>query len=104
MANFNERREHERVDARLSIFVEVVERTGGREAGNRILRSHSVDVSAGGLKLWLPELIAATGSVHTTLQRCFPLRHGPLARAIGHLVFGLLLLGRCLRHRAGSFE
>ena len=67
MQDFSERREHERVHARLSIFVEVLGRPGGAEADNRILRSQTVDVSAGGLKLWVPEQVAPGSSLNLAI-------------------------------------
>jgi hypothetical protein len=41
-----------------AIFVEVVGRGSRTEADNRIIRCETLDVSVGGLKIWVPESIA----------------------------------------------
>lgn len=55
--NYTEKRKHQRVHVERAIFVEV-ETPGSRtEAQNQILRCETLDVSVGGLRIWVPEKI-----------------------------------------------
>ncbi len=54
---YHDRRKHERFDFARVIYVEVVAGGGRTEADNPILRCESVDVSVGGLRIWVPESI-----------------------------------------------
>jgi len=54
----NDRRKHPRVSVERAIFVEVVKRGSLTEADNRIIRCEILDVSVGGLRIWVPEPIA----------------------------------------------
>lgn len=56
--NFTDRRKHPRVDVSWAIYIEVVSRGSRTEADNVIIRCETVDVSVGGLKVWVPEPIA----------------------------------------------
>ncbi len=51
------RRKHERVSAQVAIFIEVVGGRGLTEAHNTIFRCETLDISAKGLKVWVPLLI-----------------------------------------------
>jgi len=53
----SERRRHPRVTIERAIYVEVVSRGSRSEADNRILRCETLDVSMGGLRIGVPELI-----------------------------------------------
>ncbi|MCP5165317.1 MAG: PilZ domain-containing protein [Pseudomonadales bacterium] len=55
---FQERRKHPRIDVSWAIYIEVVGRGSRTEADNVIVRCETVDVSVGGLKIWVPEPIA----------------------------------------------
>ncbi len=66
MQDYVEKRRHERVAARLSIYVEVVARQG-TEGSNPIFRTESVDVSRGGLRLWSPQEIPAGRRLHLAI-------------------------------------
>lgn len=59
--DFTDRRKHERVEVVQAIFIEVVAKGSRTEADNPIVRCETVDVSIGGLKIFVPEEIA-TGS------------------------------------------
>ena len=56
--DFSERRKHPRVDVSWAIYIEVVSRGNRSEAHNTIVRCETVDVSVGGLRVWVPEPIA----------------------------------------------
>lgn len=56
--DYTDRREHPRVHVELAIYVEVVKRGSMTEADNHIIRCETLDVSVGGLKIWVPEPIA----------------------------------------------
>lgn len=55
--NYRERRQHPRIRVELAIYVEVVRRGSRTEADNQIIRCETLDVSVGGLKIWVPEPI-----------------------------------------------
>lgn len=54
---YTERRKHQRIHIERAIFVEVENPGSRNEAGNQILRCETVDVSVGGLKIWVPEAV-----------------------------------------------
>lgn len=54
---YHDRRKHERFDIARVIYVEVVAADGRTEADNPILRCETVDISVGGLRIWVPEPI-----------------------------------------------
>ena len=53
-----ERRKHPRISIERAIYVEVVSRGSRTEADNKILKCETLDVSVGGLRIWVPEPIA----------------------------------------------
>ncbi len=54
---YTERRKHQRIHVERAIFVEV-ENPGSRtEADNTIMRCETLDISLGGLRIWVPENI-----------------------------------------------
>ncbi|MEP5566784.1 MAG: PilZ domain-containing protein [Halioglobus sp.] len=57
--DFTDRRKHERVEVVQAIFIEVVSRGSRSEAENPVVRCETVDVSVGGLKIFIKEEIAA---------------------------------------------
>ena len=57
--DYTERRQHERIEVVQAIFIEVVGRGSRKETDNPILRCETVDISVGGLKIFVPEQIAA---------------------------------------------
>lgn len=52
-----ERRQHERIDFVQAIYIEIASRKRRSESRNTILRCETVNVSVGGLKLFVPEPI-----------------------------------------------
>lgn len=54
----HERRKHPRVSVERAIYVEVVGRDSLTEADNPIIRCETLDISMGGLRIWIPEPIA----------------------------------------------
>lgn len=58
----SERRKYPRINIERAIYVEVVRRGSLTEADNPIIRCETLDVSVGGLRIWVPEQIAQ-GSV-----------------------------------------
>ncbi|MFK8050734.1 MAG: PilZ domain-containing protein [Halioglobus sp.] len=61
-SDYADRRAHDRVNIEKAIYVEVVSRRSRSEAHNKIIRCETLDISVGGLRIWVPEAIAA-GSV-----------------------------------------
>lgn len=59
--DYTNRRQHERIEVVQAIFIEVVGKGNRTEADNAIIRCETVDVSVGGLKIFVTEEIA-TGS------------------------------------------
>lgn len=57
--NFEERRQHERVEFAQPIYIEIASSRRRSESSNTIIRCETVDVSVGGLKLFVPETIPA---------------------------------------------
>lgn len=57
--DYTDRRQHDRIDVVQAIFIEVVGRGSRRESDNPILRCETVDISVGGLKIFVPEEITA---------------------------------------------
>jgi hypothetical protein len=55
--DYLERRKHPRIAIERAIYVEVVGRGSRSEAQNQILRCETLDVSVGGLRIWVPEPI-----------------------------------------------
>lgn len=66
MQQLAEKRAHERYNLRLAIFVEVLS-PGDSQSQNRVFRSETVDVSARGLRLWLPEAVAVGRRLHLAI-------------------------------------
>ena len=56
--NYTERRKHQRIHVERAIFVEVESSDQQSDAENQILRCETLDVSAGGLRIWVPEEIS----------------------------------------------
>ena len=57
--DYTDRRQHERIEVAQAIFIEVVGRGSRKESDNPILRCETVDISVGGLKVFVPDEIAA---------------------------------------------
>ncbi|PLW67298.1 PilZ domain-containing protein [Pseudohalioglobus lutimaris] len=57
--DYTDRRQYERIEVVQAIFIEVVGRGSRKESDNPILRCETVDISVGGLKVFVPEKIAA---------------------------------------------
>ncbi|MFT4822987.1 MAG: hypothetical protein ACI9DH_000199 [Halioglobus sp.] len=55
--DYAERRAHERVSIEKAIYVEIVKRHSRSEADNKIIRCETLDISVGGLRIWVPETI-----------------------------------------------
>ena len=55
--DYTDRRKHERIEVVQAIFIEVVNRGSRREADNPVIRCETVDISVGGLKLLVPEVV-----------------------------------------------
>ena len=56
--DYGDRRKHQRITVERAIYVEVVRRGSRSEADNTIIRCETVDISVGGLRIWVPESIA----------------------------------------------
>ena len=56
---FVNRRRHERVSAVQALFIEVVGRRSRHESENAVIRCETVDVSVGGLQIFVPVAIEA---------------------------------------------
>lgn len=54
-----DRRQHERIEFVQAIYIEIASRKRRSEARNTIFRCETVDVSVGGLKLFVPQSIPA---------------------------------------------
>ena len=54
---YTERRKHQRIHIERAIFVEVDNPDSRSESNNQIMRCETVDVSVGGLKIWVPEAV-----------------------------------------------
>ena len=54
---YRERRQYERFSVAKVIYVEVVRSASGKETDNPIIRCETVDISIGGLRIWVPEAI-----------------------------------------------
>jgi len=52
-----DRRKHQRIEVVRAIFIEVVRRGNRSESANTILRCETVDISVGGLKVYVPQSI-----------------------------------------------
>jgi hypothetical protein len=55
--DFTDRRKFERIEVVQAIFIEVVKRGSRSEAENTIVRCETVDISVGGLKIYVGEAI-----------------------------------------------
>jgi len=54
--DYNEdRRKHPRFSVQKAIYVEIVDRDSRSEADNTIILCETVDISLGGLRIWVPE-------------------------------------------------
>jgi len=51
----NDRRRHPRFNVRKVIYIEVVDRHSRSEADSTIVRCNTVDISLGGLRIWVQE-------------------------------------------------
>jgi hypothetical protein len=56
--DYSDRRKHERISVGTVIYIEVVKRGSRSESDNTIIRCETVDISVGGLRIWVPEPIA----------------------------------------------
>ena len=57
MRDYTDRRRHQRIEVVKAIFIEVVSRGSRRESENTIFRCETVDISVGGLRIYMPQLI-----------------------------------------------
>jgi hypothetical protein len=57
--DYTDRRQYERIEVVQAIFIEVVRRGSRKESDNAILRCETVDISVGGLKVFVPIEIAS---------------------------------------------
>ncbi len=57
--NSQERRQHERIEYAQAIYIEIASRRRRSEASSTIIRCETVDVSVGGLKVYVPQPIPA---------------------------------------------
>jgi len=57
--DYADRRKHPRVEVARAIFIEVVHRGSRSESDNTIIRCETVDISTGGLRIHVPQTIAA---------------------------------------------
>lgn len=56
MGNQDEdRRKHPRFEVEKAIYVEVINRNSRSEADNIIIRCNTLDISVGGLRIWVPD-------------------------------------------------
>ena len=55
--NYTDRREHQRVDVEKAIYIEVVGRGVQSESHSNVIRCETLDVSVGGLRIWVPKPI-----------------------------------------------
>ena len=62
--NYQDRRKDQRIEYTQAIYLEVVKRGSLREADNTVFRCETVDISAGGLRLWVPEDIEPGSTLH----------------------------------------
>ncbi len=62
--DFVDRRQHPRVDVVRAIFIEVVQRG---KTDNAILRCETVDISVGGLRVYVPEAIAPGSTLNVAV-------------------------------------
>lgn len=56
--DYFDRRKHQRIEVVRAIFIEVVRRGARTESANTIIRCETVDISVGGLKVYVPQSIA----------------------------------------------
>jgi hypothetical protein len=56
--DYADRRKHQRIEVVKAIFIEVVSRKSRSESNNTIIRCETVDVSVGGLRIYVTQLIA----------------------------------------------
>jgi len=56
--DYSDRRKHRRINVEQAIYVEVVTPGSRSEADNIIIRCETVDISIGGLRIWVPASIA----------------------------------------------
>ena len=56
--DYQNRRKHQRIEVAQAIFIEVVNRRSRSESENTIIRCETVDVSVGGLKVYVSDSIA----------------------------------------------
>jgi len=61
---YTDRRRHQRIEVVQAIFIEVVARGARSEAENAIFKCETVDISVSGLKVRVPESIAAGSSLN----------------------------------------
>ena len=55
--DYDDRRKHQRIEVAQAIFIEVVNRKSRSESDNTIIRCETVDVSVGGLKIYVSKSI-----------------------------------------------
>lgn len=56
--DYADRRKHQRIEVAKAIFIEVVNRRSRSESNNTIIRCETVDLSMGGLRIYVPQFIA----------------------------------------------
>ncbi|MCB1697858.1 MAG: PilZ domain-containing protein [Halioglobus sp.] len=55
--DYSDRRKHPRIEVARAIFIEVVQRDSRSESDNAIIRCETIDISAGGLRIHVPQAI-----------------------------------------------
>ena len=65
--DYTDRRRHQRIEVAWAIFIEVVDRGSRSESENTIIRCETVDVSAGGLRVHVPQAIAQGSQLNITV-------------------------------------
>jgi hypothetical protein len=56
--DYTEKRKHQRIEVAQALFIEIVNRRSRSESENTIIRCETVDVSVGGLKIYVSNSIA----------------------------------------------
>ena len=56
--DYTDRRKYQRVEVEKAIYIEVISRGNYSEADNEIIRCETLDISVGGLRIWVPTPIA----------------------------------------------
>lgn len=63
-SGYEERRKHPRYEVGKAIYIELISRDGRSEADNTIIRCNTLDISVGGLRIWVPDAVPAGCAVN----------------------------------------